>query len=61
MLQCFERKFWLFTKAILNKFIGKTFSYKPILNHAQVKDKSEKLKKKYIAQKKAKESLEAHL
>ncbi len=38
---------------ITTKFT-KTFSYKPVLNHTQVKDKLEKLKKKYIAQKKTK-------
>ncbi len=38
---------------IATKF-AKTFSYKPVLNHTQVKDKWEKFKKKYIARKKAK-------
>jgi hypothetical protein len=32
--------------------LAKTFSYELVQNHAQVKDKWEKLKKKYIAKKK---------
>jgi hypothetical protein len=33
--------------------LAKTFPHEPVQNHAQVKDKWEKLKKKYIAKKKA--------
>jgi len=40
--------------------LAKTFSYELVQNHAQVKDKWEKLKRKYIV-KKEWESPEAHL
>ncbi len=60
LLQCFEENFLVIGKGYFKQAHGqeiatklaKTFSYELVQNHAQVKDKWEKLKKKYIAKKK---------